>query len=194
VIIPSGYAQVNILFAGAQVPEGGEVTFGCNPDPGVGPPGNVAVIVATALDNANFTALMTPDTLVPTIRVKFGPNETGPSSEFAYGGQGSGSGDGVQPQVSVLTHKHTEFGGRAGRGRAYWPGAPESQVGGSGALAGGYATSWQTALDSFLDEMETELCPLVLLHGAGSPLTTPSPLTGWTVDSRVGTQRRRNRR
>jgi len=194
VIIPSGFAQVNILFTGAQVPEGGEVTFGVDPDISVGGPNEVAVVVAQALDNNGFLSLLTADTLVPTIRVKFGPNETGPSSEHAYGGQGDLAVDGVQPQVSILTHKHTDFGGRAGRGRAYFPGAPEDEVGGSGALAGGYATSWQTFLDGFITELETELCPAVLLHGAGSPITTPSPLTGWTVDARVATQRRRNRR
>jgi len=194
VIIPSGYAQVNLLFSGAQVPEGGEVTFGVDPDVSVGGPFEVGVIVATHLDGNNLPALLTADTLLPTIRVKFGPNDVGPSSEFSYGGQGSDTSDGVQPQVSVLTHKHTAFGGRAGRGRAYWPGAPEDRVGGSGALEGAYVTAWQTFLDGFISDMETSLCPVVLLHAAGSPLSTPTPLTGWTVDARVATQRRRNRR
>jgi len=191
-IIPSGFAQVNWKFSGSAVPQGAEVTIGLEilvP----ATPAAVALAMGTAWEDwLSPHQVGTCD--LTGVLVKFGPNSTGPSAEIALAVNGSASGPGLEPQVSVLIRKNTDDGGHAGRGRMYVPGFPDAAFVDGGAMDGPTWTATQADVNSFLDELVSAAYIPVLLHGAGSPLTTPSPITSLTLDHQCATQRRRNRR
>jgi hypothetical protein len=132
--------------------------------------------------------------VLSSILVKNGPNSTGPSHELLINQPGTVTGDSDAPQVAMLVHKVTALGGRAGRGRMYQPGVPDAFVNGAGELTGttaGIATAAYSLFRTILEESDT---PMVVLHGEGSPISTPTPVIGLSVDTRCATQRRRNRR
>lgn len=102
------------------------------------------------------------------------------------------------PQVAGVTKKITAFGGRQYRGRLYFPGVAEAQVGDDGKWVAGELTAWQTAWNNVLINLVSvagcNLSELSLLHappaGGGSP-PLPTPVLSLGVGSWVGTQRRR---
>jgi hypothetical protein len=192
-LIPSGYAQANLKFGGTGLPNGAEVTIGLDMNVVLGTPSAIASLVIGAY-NDNVDPIMTGSVTLESVLVKFGPNDTGPSAEVASGNSGSGGGSGTSPAVSWLVRKVTPFGGKAGRGRMYWPGVQESEVDVAGVLSSGFVSGAQTAMDNFLADLIAADIPPVVLHGAGSPLTTPSPITSLEVDNVVATQRRRQRK
>jgi hypothetical protein len=75
----------------------------------------------------------------------------------------------------------------------YWPGVQESEVDPSGTLSGAFVTGAQTAMDNFLADLGTALLIPVVLHGATSPLSTPTTILELNVDGVAATQRRRLR-
>jgi hypothetical protein len=192
-VIPSGYAQINWQFTGTSCPLGADVTLGVD----------VSSYAGTAQDAANdardiWVTEMLPQ-MVSTVtlsntHVKFGPNATGPAADSGSSNVGGGGNPGIAPQVAVLIHKATLFGGHAGRGRMFVPGAMESDVNNAGILDSGTLGAWQGNADSLLSALATALLIPVLLHSAGSPLSTPSTILSLDVDSKVSTQRRRLRR
>lgn len=191
-VIPSGFAQVNLKFTGTNTPTGAEVTFGVNYLDGLTP-----LQVAEAVDGAvGDSSIMSPcasQTALTTISVKFGPNATGPSVDLTTSHTGA-NGDSETPNVTWLIKKSTALGGRAGRGRMYWPGVVEEETGVDGVIIPSDVTAFQTAADLFFDELAANDVPMVLLHGEGSPISEPTLVTALTVDPRVATQRRRLRR
>lgn len=192
-VVPVGYAQVSILFTGASVPTGAATTFGL--DVGVGSP--TPNSVATAVDNAFFSSGL-PDVISSAVNetgvlVKFGPDNIGPSVLKATNNPGTAA-VACPPNVTWLIRKNTALGGRAGRGRMYIPGVPESLVDGAGIIGSGAIADMQTAIDDFFAELATGGFPAVVLHGEDSPLTVPTPITSLTVSETVATQRRRLRR
>lgn len=192
-VIPSGFAQINFVFAGAALPHGAEVTLGANISSYGGTP---AQACSDAIDA--WTTNMSPRQIsavnLASVRVKFGPNNVGPSAEVADGTPGGAGGAGVSSAVSVLIHKVTGAGGRAGRGRMFVPGVQETDVSDAGVIGGATLTAWQGSATGLLNDLGTALLIPALLHGVGSPITTPSTILSLTVDSIVGTQRRRQRR
>ena len=76
----------------------------------------------------------------------------------------------------------------------YWPGVPLNEVDQSGVIAGATLTAWQAALTDFFEDLGTAGINPVLLHGEGSPITTPTPILAWNLDGKIATQRRRLRR
>jgi hypothetical protein len=193
-IIPSGYAQVNLRFTGADIPTGAEMTFGVNntvtgwsPEAGINEVGNA--IGASDLPDAWNTACT-----LSSILWKSGPNATGPSAEVSTSYVGTVTGDSDPPQTAMLIRKNTALGGRAGRGRMYQPGVPEAFVNGAGELTGTTATIITALYADFLTILGGSDIPMVLLHAEGSPITTPTTVTSLEVDARCATQRRRNRR
>lgn len=188
-IIPVGFAQINWRFVGSSMPNGAEVTLGCNPDPSLSPAetaeaahGAVAVEVMPIVSSE----VVLLDTLV-----KFGPNATGPSAVAGEAVAGSAAATTVAPQVAVLVRKVTLAGGRESRGRMYWPGAIDSQIGGDGALDSTAVTNWAGAMDALLTALETALIFPVILHNS---VNAPTTIVDFNLDARVATQRRRNRR
>jgi len=192
-VIPSGYAQINWQFTGTSLPFGADVTLGVD----------ISSYAGTATDAAGDAHQAWVDNIIPrqvntvtlsNTHVKFGPNSTGPAGDAGTPTAGSGSNPGISPQVSALVHKTTLFGGHPGRGRMFVPGLSESDVNNAGTVDSGALGAWQTSVDGLLSDLGTALLIPVLLHGVGSPLSTPSTITDFTVDSKVATQRRRLRR
>ena len=189
-VIPAGFAQVNLIFTGAAVPTGAQVTFGVDPEASQ-TPADVALIVETALIASGILANLSTALAVTAILVKFGPNETGPSIERATNLPGTSASAVEAPNTAVLVHKLTAFGGRRGRGRNYWPGIGEGAVDSSGALLPQVRADLETDMEAFRNELADLLAPMVLLH---SDATAPYGVDSLSVDARVATQRRRLRR
>lgn len=190
--IPISYAQCNLIFTGTSVPHGAEVTFGLDISGGSGTPSGDSSAVETALVASGLIANLANNVTVTTIRVKFGPDATGPSFDNAATINGAG-GPSVGPNTAFLVQKSTLFGGHAGRGRMYLPGVPETSIDSPGTLAAGIATAINSDLTTFLSGLTAAGIPMVLLHGDSSPLVTPSPVTGLVCSGTAATQRRRLR-
>lgn len=190
--IPAGFAQANFRFGGTGVPHGAEFTLGLDVDAFSGTAADAATAAGGAALGYLLGPLCTTVTLTEVL-VKFGPTDTGPSGVYPAAGVGGNSNAQAPPNVAYLVRKQTALGGRAGRGRFYLPGVDESQIGPGGVLAGALIPTLQTAIDDFAADLATSFLIPVLLHGAGSPITTPTPITGLDLDSTVATQRRRLR-
>lgn len=112
---------------------------------------------------------------------------------------GGGSFNVQPPNVAYLIRKRTDLGGRRGRGRFYMPCVSESTVDAVGNVSTTAQTNIQTALDDWMtaltDTIGSRLYPPVVLHrseGIGTE-PPPTPITRFTIDSKVATQRRRLR-
>lgn len=191
-LIPAGYIQANLRFSGDSSPNGAEVTLGFDAS---GYVGDVADM-ATEIGNewiASIRTVMPSTVVLASVLVKAGPNATGPAAEVAVSSAGSGGGASASPNVAILVRKNTAAGGRTGRGRFYHPGPQESEVNPNGTLSGAFVSGMQTEVNDFFGALATAGLDSVLLHSETSPVTTPTPITSFTVDSRVATQRRRLR-
>jgi hypothetical protein len=193
VVIPAGYAQANFVYTGSAVPTGAEWTLGLDISGVAGTPLAVATLLETAYTAAGFTSHIATNCNLSFIEVKFGPDSTGPSATLSVSFTSSG-GTGVGPNTSWLVQKLTLDGGRAGRGRAYVPGVPESSNGESGNLLNADVAALQTDFDQFQTSIEGNDLYGMVLHGAASPLEVPSLITAFQVDDVSATQRRRLRR
>lgn len=192
VAIPNGYAQVNFRFSGSALPNGAEVTLAISTATGPDTPEEVAEVLGDLWDSTilfgQSSFVVHRDTLV-----KFGPTATGPSATHASGLSGEAAATTVPPNVAYLVRKQTALGGRSGRGRMYVPGANEATITAAGVVDPATRAAQQGLWDDFLEGMETALILPVVLHGPGAPISAPTPITAFTVDASVATQRRRLR-
>jgi len=192
-LIPAGYGQLNFKFTGQAVPTGAEVTVGfTNAESQT--IGDVLAAVATSLVPADFASIIENDSQLATILVKLGPNDIGPSGEASVGLEGDAGSDGTVPNVAALVTKFTELGGRAGRGRLYWPFVMASWVDDAGTIGSGTVDTITECWNNFAGAMDTAGLPLTLLHGADSPIDVPTPISGFLCQATAATQRRRLRR
>lgn len=123
--------------------------------------------------------------------VKVGPVATGPTYSFAIGTTGTGQGQGVSPNVSVLVRKEVE--GISGRysGRMYWPGCNEGRIEANGVLTAQAQGLFQSAFsNAFTHLLNAGLTPVVFSTSSSDPRNISAVL----VQNRVATQRRRLRR
>lgn len=189
--IPSGSGQVTWVHEVTGASRRAFVTCGVD----VTAFGGDATAAATALGLAWATNVMPIlSSLVGLIetRVKFGPDDTGPTgviTGITWGGDSRQSG---APNSAALVNKNTAVGGRRGRGRMYIPGVPEAEVDQAGFLSSGWLSNLQAAVDGLQADMVTALLDPVLLHsGDGAPI--PYPITSFTAQGLTATQRRRLR-
>lgn len=192
-VIPATYAQANFRFGNEAAPTGAECTLGLNPLDGTDTPLVVATAVGSAF-NTHIMPLLSGSLQFLDVLVKFGPDETGPSAEYGLGTFGELSSMSEVPSVAALIQKNTALGGRAGRGRMYVPGVPETLVNSSGQLVAPYDTQLTDAFEAFRAQLLAADIEPVLLHGVSSPITIPTVITSFTASTRVATQRRRLRR
>ena len=190
--IPAGFAQVNLFFTGASAPNGMQVTCGLDVQSYSADATSAAIDVGDALGASNLDSLTCADINLTRILVKFGPDATGPSGEFAFSGVGT-LGEALAPNTAVLVAKSTADGGRAGRGRLYWPAAEENQVSSAGILSPTPLDDLQDAFATFRTTLIASNLDPVVLHQPGAPIVEPSPITAFTVQALVATQRRRLR-
>lgn len=192
--IPVGYGQATLIFTGSNLPEGAAVTIGLEISGWGSSPTVAAGAIAADWAESNLGTSLGVGCNMTSVLVKFGPNETGPSGVFATT---LDPGQGVpvnNPGTCILVHKRTAFGGRSGRGRMYLPLPQDLGVNENGTLTTTYLTNLQSQVDAFANALENDALNPVLLHNPGAPLSVPTPITDWVVDSRIATQRRRNRR
>lgn len=192
--IPNDFAQVNLIFAGDGCPLGAECTFGVSVASFGGGPTEAANEVIAQVDGNNLMDNLSDDIRLDRVLVKFGPNETGPSDEVSAGLGGGVSGECSAPNTTFLIRKITASGGRAGRGRMFLPGVAESAVTLGGNVVSPFASDNTSAWNAFRIDMNLADLPIVLLHGDGSPISTPTEVTSFLCDSKVATQRRRLRK
>lgn len=188
-IIPTGYAQVTHEFGGNGLAFPGAVVYGVDP-PGGADPSDLAEALSDAWATYVIPRQNESITLENTV-VKFGPNSTGPTGEFAVTIPGERTGAGSPSNCAVLVKKTTSLGGKQGRGRMYIPGCTEADVGSDGALDATQQGNWQTAMSNWAAFLAISVAPLVILHGDA---LTPTPVTAVTVQAVIATQRRRLRR
>lgn len=191
--IPEGYAQATWRFDGYGLPNGAVITAGLDVGGASGTPIELAEGLFDAFGDTVMNQL-TPSVVLSSVRVKFGPDATGPAAEYSGTVPGKNSGTGLTPNSCFLVRKLTAQGGRSGRGRWYIPGVRETSADDAGILQQGSVDFMQGELDDFLIAVGALNTNLVVLHQPGAPLTTPTPLTALQCDSRVATQRRRLRR
>lgn len=193
-VIPAGYAQANFLFGGVALPTGAEMTWAFDVTAVSSDPVDVAEILVVAWNGGSIDEYYGSTATFLGCEVKYGPSATGPSGIFSSTTPGAGSNATVSPNTAALIQKQTSFGGRAGRGRAYFPAVPEAQVNEAGVLS----STWVTGLATELEGMRTAWASAdlidVVLHGADSPLSTPSAINSVSVSPTMATQRRRLRR
>jgi hypothetical protein len=150
--------------------------------------------------NDNLKAATTSDvTLVEVNGIWFdGTNEHAVVSDAAIVGTG---GPGVLPSnCALLVKKTTSFAGRAYRGRAYWPSMlAEGDVDINGVIDGATVTALQGAFDLVYDDLQAAYfgaAPALLHDKVTGGVLDPTPateLTGFIVQPKIATQRRRMR-
>lgn len=192
-IIPTGYAQVNLMFTGSALPNGAQVTLGYKLGTGFDDPAILAAGVIAAIDGSDWLANVHVQNVISSVLAKLGPNDTGASAEVPCDIEGTYSSGGCKPNTTFLISKTTAVGGHAGRGRAYWPGVPDNEVENDGTIQGATLVAAQSDLSSLFSDLDSVSDGLYLLHGAGSPVSTPTKITQFLLDARVATQRRRLR-
>lgn len=112
---------------------------------------------------------------------------------------GPGTGDRLPQNCAVLVDKLTAVAGRRGKGRLYLPGSlSESKVNNIGVITAADLVVHQTIFDDLFDNLNLvgpgaePVLPPVLFHATGDQ--TPTPLTAFSVQPVIATQRQRLRR
>lgn len=95
--------------------------------------------------------------------------------------------------LSLLVNKQTALGGRKNRGRIFMPTAIvfEVEVDQAGDLTSGTVAGQQTNWAAFFAALGTATLTPYLLHS--NPADAPTEITGFLVQSKMATQRRRMR-
>lgn len=193
-ILPNGHAQLRYYFAGAGLPHGAQITMGLNVELWAGSADALAAACATAYGDSALGVHQCNSAGLQRTEVKFGPLDVGPTGVSGIAVPGVNGSDQAPPNVAALVKKNTGLGGRAGRGRLYFPAIPENEIGDAGVLDdtwyGLFVLKWE---DFYNELIGLDVIPEVL-HNAGSPIVVPSPIVTLMPDPVVATQRRRLRR
>lgn len=194
-IIPPGYAECSIEFWLAGYLRPAVITQGVKITGASDGSGNT---VADQFDNAFTTpllALFDANVTVRNAKAVIGQDGGDPIVQVSTNaGPGTSSRESTAPALALMVTKNTALGGRKNRGRNYMPWAlADSDVAENGAVNPTRLTSWQTALDTYLDNLEGGAGSLLdgayILHT--DPLTAPTQVTGFSPNPAIRTQRRR---
>lgn len=188
-VIPNGYAQVSHFFGGAASPHGAAVTYGVAREESLAP--DLVAQGAHELFDNFWPANADSNWQLLSTLVKFGPNATGPTGEYAATVNGAISGVACPPNVAILIQKQTAFGGRTGRGRMYLPGVASQGVNDNGTIKTAELIDINGRAADFLSAMGDFGYPLALLSATASD---PKPITALSCGASVATIRRRLRR
>lgn len=189
-IIPAGYAQCAITFSGTPWQYGAAATFGIARIGSPLDPTEVATYIADAFAD-EFASLVSTDLNISGAKVKFGPNDDGPSGEVSQSRFGSLTSPPMLANAAYLLEKHTALGGRKHRGRMYIPGCTEDGQTGTNDVIPARLGQLATACNNFLGKLEAEGFSMVILHNS---VNAPTEVTSLTPDGKYATQRRRLRR
>lgn len=187
--VPAGYAQFTAVHAGDALPWGAVTTWGLQTGSGVNGQAMCDALTLAYGDVVQETAV-TGVTLVRG-ELKLGPSATGPTFISGSGQVGDQGSTGVPPNVSILVRKNVEnFSGRLA-GRVFLPGLNETIVSSAGFIDLVQLPAFQTTLENWRLAIGVENAAPVVFSSVGA---SPRPVTEFSVDSRVATQRRRLRR
>lgn len=139
--------------------------------------------------------------LQPEIRL--GDGSTVPFEAVAAGAAVSGSNSSAMtpPQVCALVKKTTGVGGRANRGRTYFPYMlQQNAVNETGQISSGTLSAFQASLNTFLAQLATDGIPLCISNKIFNQALPPhhvtsinfgNLVTAYNLEQLVATQRRR---
>lgn len=189
--IPPGFAQVNLVLGGPALPRGAQMTYGLYIGAYTSP---VAVLAESLVADweADLASLYPPTVQLQGVRVKAGPNATGPEAFAGASIAGTTEGNVEPPNVAIIIRKNTDLGGRHGRGRMFSPGVFENFDVAGGTLTPTEVTRQKTAWDAFFAAQALRTLTPVLLHTATEIL--PTAVTSISVEALLATQRRRLRK
>lgn len=188
-VIPPGFAQVALRYRLDGDPEEMISTFGIS----VEGDGDAEAGSIVTTHNGQFlgASIATGWTFLGvTLRVG---QDGGPPAvvELLSPTPGEAAPSSLPNNCAYLIRKQTALGGRAGRGRMYLPPfvIQEGVIDQTGLLE----ESDRADLEELISPV-IFVRPAFLLHDSLSPTTTPTPITGISVQQRIATQRRRMRR
>jgi hypothetical protein len=191
VIIPAGFAQVNLLFGGPAYPRGAQITFGVS----LGDAPSSAQQVATKCIirwEADVMPTIASNCTFLGARAKMGPNETGANVVVTALTPGGNAAANDSPQVAVLVKKITAGGGRKNSGRWFLPGITENSTNDGGFVSADRVADLNTRLNDFRTGIAAVGLSMTILHGLAGE--APTPVTLLAVQSLMATQRRRLRK
>jgi hypothetical protein len=194
VFIPPGYGLASVLFATTGGAHPMRSTFGVNP--AAVAPSAVPLAIANELITAGLTLAASMTSVYTFLGVEFiFETESGPVT-YVHNANvvGTVSSAGPPPNnCALIVAKSTDRGGRAGRGRMYWPPAQllETTIDGAGNIGGAQITDQQGKFDTFLGGLLAADVPMILLHS--DPTMSPDGVQSLTVRGQLGTQRTRMR-
>ena len=201
VVVPTGYAQVTYNWVNLTGDSNYSTVLGCqHTDAGA----NEIADTFREAWSAHLQSEQDASIRLTEIVVKKGPS-TGPTPglqvEFPVNEDGGNPGSLCPPNCAMLVRKLSNFGGKANRGRNYWPGFTfDGQVDELGQIDPTVITSMQGQFTSFFGALgsgngaTTALCPAVILHDESSPATAPVLVSAVQVDGMIASQRKRIRR
>jgi len=193
-IIPEGFAQANIKYAGAALPTGAEITLGLDTRTYAGTALALATEVLTQFQSTAIRLNTSTEVTISSCVIKFGPNEVGATAEYSNPLAGTGGTASSSPNTAWLVQKTSAFGGRTGRGRMYIPGIAETLHNGAGVITPANRTSMQNAMETLRANLVAFGASPVVLHGSATVVVPPRLIVAFNVDAKVATQRRRLRR
>lgn len=193
--IPQGFGQVGLVFEGGGTVHNAVITFGVENND-LGAPIN---------ETLNNIAAVWGDAWADTLNANIDMVQARYTTQDAAGNYGTV----VTPQAiagtrgfslppantATLIHKSSNVPFRYGRGRNGIYGlTSEGEIDDSGGLSGPHLALLQGDATQFLNGLAGINTPMVILHdeALGADIE-PTPVTAYTVDARVSTQRRRLR-
>jgi hypothetical protein len=190
VTIPTGFGQISVVHEGGGIVGEAMWTIGFDNNSSSTPQG-VADDVKSLLISGSYDALISSSVDVTAVRVKLGPDATGPSADATNVLTGTVGGNAGPANFAGLVHKQTLLGGRQGRGRLYVPGLGEASLDAGGTVTNTWLTDAQAFFTLFGGAMTIGSRPLMVLH---SDALAPTAIDSLVVDVLGATQRRRMRR
>lgn len=187
---PTGlFGELSFIFSGLNAPTGAVSTLGIESP--VVDFFNVTwqnELVGLSTDLVQLTC--NDATTLERIDIKVGPVSSGPTIALPVSEPGAQTGNTVGPQVAMLVRKEVENVSTRLAGRMFWPGLTVGNVSPGGVIA-------PEAIEDFQDAWTDFYNGLVALTSAPYIFTEssdPRVVSALTVQAKVATQRRRNRR
>lgn len=187
---PTGlFGELSFIFSGINAPTGAVSTLGVESP--VVDFFNVTwqnELVGLSTDLVQLTC--NTALVLDRIDIKVGPVSSGPTISLPVAENGAQTGDTMGPQVAMLVRKQVDNVSTRLAGRMFWPGLTVGNVTPGGQIDSTPLGLFQDAWDDFYDG-------LVALTSAPYIFTQssdPRPVSSLTVQDKIATQRRRNRR
>lgn len=183
----SSFAQISLLFSDLNATYPGAVTIGVlNPGYNDTLRNELDLLLDDAVPSLFGAAVTVTEALY-----KVGPSASGPT--FVIGGPYAGgiSGAPSSPQVAVLVRKDVLAVSGRFAGRFFLPAPPEGSVADQGLLTTATLNAYTSAANDFYNALDAVGCQPYVFAADSSD---PRPVSAFSVQGRVATQRRRLRR